>query len=363
MLLLSLHYDDSLERFLNMAVSAGSSSDQCWRGTDKELKAKAMRARFLSLLLFLLLASSGAQDSPLFSGSKRIALTVQPVAVEGIPHARLFRPLGGWILSSDDPDFGGLSALSIGKRGLTAVADTGVMVDFAPDWRAARIASLPRACVPHQLKRERDSESLARDPSTNQVWIGFEYRNLLCRIDPGGSAKAYAPPSMKDWPKLGGPEAMVRRADGRFLVFAEKAVGGGATTPLLLFDRDPVLPEARVIAMRYRTFPGYQPSDAAMLPDGRMLVLNRRYVFPLSFSAIVTLVEPFTAKPGTLVEGRPVIVLAPPHIADNFEGLDVETKGSRTFIWLVSDDNFLPQQHTYLLKFELVVPRSGSDGH
>jgi hypothetical protein len=325
-----------------------------------------MLARFLSLLpllLFLLLAGSGEQDSPPFSGSKRVALTAQPVAVDDIPHSRLLRPLGGWVLSSEDSDFGGLSALSMGKGGLIAVADTGVIVRLASDWRSAQINSLPRACVPHQLKRERDSESLTRDPKTDQTWIGFEYRNLICRIDADGTATPYAPPAMRAWPKLGGPEAMVRLSGGHFMVFAEKATGGGSTTPLLLFDRDPVLPDAKMVAMRYRTLPGYHPSDAAVLPDGRILVLNRRYEFPFRFSAIVTLVTPFAARPNALVEGRPVIVLTPPHIADNFEGLHIETRGSRTFIWLVSDDNFLPPQRTYLLKFELVALRSGRDGH
>ena len=325
-----------------------------------------MFARFLSLLpllLFLLLASSGEQDSPPFSGSKRVALNVQPIAVDGIPHSRLLRPLGGWVLSSDDSDFGGLSALSMGKTGAIAVTDIGAIVRFASDWRAAQIESLPRPCVPHLLKRERDSESLARDPKTGRIWIGFEYRNLVCRIDADKVARPYAPPSMINWPRLGGPEAMVRLADGRFLVFAEMAADGGPITPLLLFDRDPVLPGANVIIMRYRTLTGYRPSDAAMLPDGRLLVLNRRFEFPFRFSSIVTLVEPFRAKPDLLVAGRPVIVLAPPHIADNFEGLDVETLGSRTFIWLLSDDNFLPQQRTYLLKFEFVPSRSARDGN
>lgn len=324
--------------------------------------ARMMLLRFISSLLCLVLVSSAELDTPPFSGSKRVAVTIQPVSIAKVPHARLLKPLGGWVLSSDDRDFGGLSALSIGKT-MIAVADTGTVYRFAEDWRTVQIDSLPRGCVPNQLKRERDAESLTRDPDTGQIWIGFEYRNLICRIDPIGTTKAYAPPSMARWPKLGGPEAIVRLADGRFLVFAEKAATGGTITPLLVFNGDPVRADTKVVTMRYRTWPGYQPSDAAVLPDGRVLILNRRFAFPFRFSTIVTLVEPFEAKPNTLIEGRPVIVLAPPHIADNFEGLNVETQGSRTFVWLLSDDNFLPLQRTHLLKFELVAPRSGRDGH
>ncbi|MBK7284057.1 MAG: hypothetical protein IPI83_06470 [Sphingomonadales bacterium] len=54
--------------------------------------------------------------------------------------------------------------------------------------------------------------------------------------------------------------------------------------PLLHFDRDPVDPHAVVTAMRYGSTPAqYHPVDAAMLPDGRMLIVNRRYAFPAGF--------------------------------------------------------------------------------
>ena len=149
---------------------------------------------------------------------------------------------------------------------------------------------------------------------------------------------------------------MLRRADGSFLVFAERSRTGGSVTPLLHFDRDPVDAHAVVTEMRYEAPAEYHPVDAVMLPDGRMLVVNRRYAFPLDFSAIVTLVEPLDIRAGAVVRGRPVILLAPPHIADNFEGIAIEARGARTFIWLVSDNNFLPEQRTYLLEFELTKP-------
>lgn len=324
-----------------------------------------MFRRFLApvtMVLCLTLHGSAEEEGLPFAGAKTVEVSVSPVDMGAIPHAPVVRPVRGWTMRSDDPDFGGLSALAIGKDGLAAISDTGLVLNFAGDLSRAQLRSLPRLCVPEKLKRARDSESLARDPLAGALWVGFEYRNAICRIETTGSAQAYAPPDMARWPKLGGPEAMLRSADGHFFVFAERAVAGGAITPLLSFDRDPVDPRAGVTAMRYEAPAQYHPVDAAMLPDGRMLVVNRRYAFPLDFSAIVTLVEPFKVRAGALVRGRPVILLAPPHIADNFEGIAVETRDGRTSIWLVSDDNFLPEQRTYLLEFELVKARSGSDG-
>jgi hypothetical protein len=316
----------------------------------------------VTMLLCLALPGSAEEQGLPFAGAKTVEISVSPIDVGAIPHAPVVRPLRGWTMRSDDPDFGGLSALAIGNDGLAAISDTGLLMHLASDLSHAQLWSLPRPCVQQPLKRARDSESLARDPLTGTLWAGFEYRNTICRIERTGRAHAYAPPAMARWPKLGGPEAMLRSADGHFLVFAERAIAGGAITPLLSLDRDPADPRAVVTTMRYEAPAQYHPVDAAMLPDGRMLVVNRRYAFPLDFSAIVTLIEPFKARAGALLRGRPVILLAPPHIADNFEGIAVETRGGRTSIWLVSDDNFLPEQRTYLLEFELVKARSGSDG-
>lgn len=311
------------------------------------------RSLSFCLLFCAALQGSAAEQVLPFAGAKTVSVRASAVNVGGVLHARDLKPVRGWSLMSKDSDFGGLSALAAGRDGFLAISDTGLIIKISPDMTRAQLQSMPRACAPDQLKRERDSESLAFDPETGSVWVGFEYRNVICKIAPKGEARAYAPPAMKRWPKLGGPEAMVRRADGRFLVFAERAGNGGSIAPLLSFDRDPADPRARVTAMRYQAPSQYHPVDAAMLPDGRMLVLNRRYAFPLSFSAIVTLVEPFQVRSGALLRGRPIILLAPPQLAENFEGIAVEVRGGRTSIWLVSDDNFLPQQHSYILEFEL----------
>ncbi len=313
-----------------------------------------------ALFLLALPAGSAEEQTTPFSGAKTVGLTARAKDVSGILHDPEVIPVRGWTLDSDDGDFGGLSALSVDRRGFVALSDTGLIAMLPPGLGSATLRSMPPVCVPHQLKRERDSESLARAPGSGTIWVGFEYRNMICRITAAGKPTAFAPPAMAGWPKLGGPEAMLRRQDGSFLVFAERARTGGSRAPLLHFDRDPADPEARVTAMAYDAPAEYHPVDAAMLPDGRMLVVNRRHAFPLNFSAIVTLVDPFAIRPGAIVRGRPVILLAPPQIADNFEGIAVETRGARTIIWLLSDNNFLPQQRTWLLEFELAPARSGS---
>jgi hypothetical protein len=43
------------------------------------------------------------------------------------------------------------------------------------------------------------------------------------------------------------------------------------------------------------------------------------------------------------------------HEIDNMEGLAVHQEGGRTFVTVISDDNFSPGQRTLLLEFELVA--------
>jgi hypothetical protein len=99
--------------------------------------------------------------------------------------------------------------------------------------------------------------------------------------------------------------------------------------------------------------PGYNPSDVTTLPDGRLLVLTRRFKLPFDFAAKLVVVDPAAIRPGALVRGREIATLAKPLIRDNFEGLAVTREGNATILWIVSDDNQLFLQRSLLLKFRL----------
>ncbi|MEM8724486.1 MAG: esterase-like activity of phytase family protein, partial [Pseudomonadota bacterium] len=54
---------------------------------------------------------------------------------------------------------------------------------------------------------------------------------------------------------------------------------------------------------------------------------------------------------------RALITLRPPLTVDNFEGLAVREQAGRTFLYIVSDDNFSLNQRSLLMKFE-VIPQN-----
>lgn len=313
---------------------------------------------FLPLALFLALPAATTRGELDPVDARTIAVSLSPVDLASVQHSRIVKPVAGWILHSRDPVFGGLSGLIVQSGSRAAVSDAGVLMRFSEDWRNAAISQLPRACIPADIKTLSDSESLV-EAKDGTLWAGFEWQNRICRLTAAGGAREFAPPAMRDWPKTGGAEAMAILPGGRFVAIAERPVGGGPRSPLLVFDRDPTDPAAKVVRMTYQPPIGFRPTDAKALPDGRILVLNRRFEFPFSFSGVVTLLPPIGEMRQGTVKGRPIIVIASnSELADNYEGLGVEEAAGRTYVWLVSDDNFVPQQETYLLKFELLPSAS-----
>ena len=264
-------------------------------------------------------------------------------------------------MSSRDGAFGGFSSLSVAGDRFTLLSDGGNIVRFRLDagFRVSEpwFGDLPAGPGRGWDKSDRDSESMAVDPASGRVWVGFERANQIWRYSPGLALPAAraAPPAMAGWMDNGGAESMVRLHDGRFLVIAETDVrpGTGGARNALLFAGDPVARPDMGVGFGYLPPPGYDPSDAVELPDGRVIVLNRKLAMPLAWSAILTLIDRRAMTQGAIVRGREIARLAPPLTVDNFEGLAVTREGGATILWIVSDDNLFLLQRTLLLKFRL----------
>lgn len=266
--------------------------------------------------------------------------------------------LGGVALDSDAPAFGGFSALAVEGDRFTLLSDGGNVARFrmGADWRPRAVAFsfLPAGPRTGWEKRDRDAESLARDPASGRWWVGFESVNQIWRYAPGfaRAERTASPPMMRRWRKAGGPESLARLADGRFVAIAEEARKGESGRDGIVWPGDPTTRPAR-FRFNYRPLPGYDPSDLTQLPDGQLLVLERRFRLPFRWSARLALVDPAGLRAGATVSGRTIAVLAPPLLTDNYEGVAATREGRATIVWLLSDDNQLFLQRTLLLKFRL----------
>ncbi|MGE4429887.1 MAG: esterase-like activity of phytase family protein [Sphingobium sp.] len=270
--------------------------------------------------------------------------------------------LGAWDLTGPDNSFGGLSAMSILPDGrIQALNDTATMFTFpSPGERGAgTVKRLP--ILKHRtrgwLPGSTDSESMAVDPATGTIWVGFELSQMICRY-PADLSRAEACrtwPEMKDWTDTSSIESLARLPDGRFLVIAEGAHGDGKGRDMLLFADDPSDKKALPpILMHYMPPVGYDPTDAVAIGGNRLLVLNRRATVYDGFTAVITLVDIGAMKPGAVLPGKEVARLAPPVLADNFEAMTVQRRpDGQTVLWVLSDNNHLFFQRTLLLKFAL----------
>jgi len=99
-------------------------------------------------------------------------------------------------------------------------------------------------------------------------------------------------------------------------------------------------------------------SDAALLPSGDLLILERSLSWPEGLLVQIRRIPIEDVRPGAVVDG-PVLFEADLRFEiDNMEGLAVhQTPAGEIVLTLISDDNFFPAlQRTELLQFTLVGP-------
>jgi hypothetical protein len=246
---------------------------------------------------------------------------------------------------------------------LTAVSDVGKSLRFRrPDLggpASPRLDTIRTRQLPSDARFDGDIESATHDPLTGVTWYGYEGSNRIRRFAPGAVAGvAVAPPAMRDWPGNGGPESMVRLADGRFIVLQEHppwlSQGG---RPGLLFPSDPVA-GARPLEFTFRPPIGYDPSDIAALPDGRVMILLRALdlPFPPFFKGMLLVADPADIAAGKAWPWRKLADLEAPLPMDNYEGLAAVPDRDGVTLWLISDDNFARIQRTLLLELHWAMP-------
>lgn len=305
--------------------------------------------------------------------------------------AGMLQYAGGVVLSSRVSDFGGISGLHVSADGRRAVmvTDAGQWLDADLDIRDGRLRGLSGLRMgplldakgaPSKGKRRGDAEGLTW--SDGAFFVSFERDHRIWRYA-GAEGSGVAPfdalpqpvalpDDFAPVPANQGLEALTARQGG-FLLLTEGARNSdgslrgwlgrpGAYTPLSVQPAKP-----------------FSPTDAAMLPGGDVLILERHYS-PLTGVAIM--VRRLAAE--TLADGT-MSVLAPELVAslgtdasiDNMEGLAAialpgaasppATKGDTqdraqadnpaaetpALIFMISDDNFNVRQRTVLLAFRL----------
>lgn len=324
-----------------------------------------LRLRLLCVLALLLMLAGCTTAHP------TSVLTVSARHVEAKPgrigRLTLLRTLE---LRSDHPSFGGLSGIVIsgdddGKRvRMMAVSDRGHWLEarLALDTNGVlegiggwRIRSLRdpqgRPVSANKAGKLFDAEAVARD-SDGSLLVAFEQVHRLWRYRPNLDAPAKPvdlPRVVAEAPGNGGLEGITVLADGRLLLISERHENPGGDGSL----RGWLGREGRFDPVSYVPSDDFSPTDLATLPNGDVLVLERSYSVARGVRARVRRIPAATLRVGARLEPAEIARLVPPVPVDNFEGIAVRIDGNRTFVYLISDDNFNPLQRTLLLQLRL----------
>ena len=102
----------------------------------------------------------------------------------------------------------------------------------------------------------------------------------------------------------------------------------------------------------------FQPTGATLLPDGDVLLLERRFTLLGGLGIRLSRIPLGTIRPGAVLESAEIAELRPPLTLDNFEGVAVHrTAEGATRLTLLADDNFNALQRSLIVQFELLPER------
>ncbi|HEY4343781.1 MAG TPA: esterase-like activity of phytase family protein [Parvibaculum sp.] len=346
-----------------------------WRRTNRHL-ARGFVA--LALLSSGCAASAADKPKPVPGEPVKIELASQPIRWN--PDNRNDFEAGDleWAgtieVSSDHKQFGGWSSLAISADGSTLLS-----VSDEAQWFTAqilydekgRLSGLGEGTMapllgldgkPIKGKAYGDAEGLAvaGDPLKGDAYVSFERHHRIWRYDLGHDGFKAKPVQLVTERGLGklpwneGIEALATRLPET----------GGDKQPLLAISENGRDPRGNVrgfliegkVPKRFslKLNDPFRPTDLARLPNGDYLLLERSFSLLAGAGMQLRRIIGADIKPNAVVESHVLLSADRKRNIDNMEGLAVrkDEKGN-VWVYVISDDNFSPLQHTYLMMFRL----------
>ena len=310
-----------------------------------------------ALLLSIFLPLSQASAESITVTARQIPLTeANPASIN--VNDLIYR--GGLHLTSDDSRFGGFSGLGISADGtrMISVSDTALTYATTLNYdNAGNLIGVGEADLnilvdldgkPLAGKRWSDAEAMSPGVE-GEIIIAFERDHRLWRYMPGElTPRALKPPvELAEMPENNGIESLTLLNDGRLLAIAEGDVNEPAKVAW-------VSNPGGWDVLTYNAEQGFRPTGAATLPDGDVVVLERYYTPRAGVRIKIKRIRTADIGPAADISGSLLATLSPPMNVDNFEGIEaIKGRDGKTYIYVISDNNFNPGQRTLLLMFEL----------
>ena len=282
---------------------------------------------------------------------------------------------GGLALASNDDRFGGFSSLAIDGDGerMLAISDAGQWLSGKLLYdKAGALAGVSGAAVDPILdergrvvraKFRNDAEAMGLWDQGNldgPVIVGFESRTRAGFYD---FSKSGVQPRFE---KLALPEEARQGPGNRELESIGRFPSGPHQGRFFAISEDVKNPKGDIkawvfgggepIAFGIKQHGDYAITDAAFLPDGDLITIERSYGKTRIPGMAVRRFKPDAITPGASVAAELLMEASAVLCAvDNMEGIAIHSDKGETRVTIISDDNFDHRfQRTLLLQFALV---------
>jgi hypothetical protein len=279
---------------------------------------------------------------------------------------------GGLNLFAKSSHFGGYSALALDASGTTllAVSDAGTWLRANLDYDGRKLKGLSDVVLgpilgkdgkPLSDDAERDAEGMTligSDIGRGTAYVSFERNQRILRYpfipaSFGPSAGSIPLPAAAKRMKANqGIEALALigagKLKGTLVAFSERLLDKNGNLQGFLIGG----PAPGPIALR--RIGGFDMTDAAGLPDGGIIVLERRFRYSEGVKMRIRRIAPSEIKRGALIQGEILLEATDLLNIDNMEAIAVHrSRSGETILTLMSDDNFSPLQRTLIMQFAL----------
>lgn len=353
-------------------MSDGSSTS--WFKPSHGLKRTLVGLAAAAAIAGVAVATPKPNTTTLQTGS----ITVQAQTIAGFDrtdrslrsHGKL-KWLGGVVLTSPSDVFGGWSGLAIDADGerILAVSDAGTWMSATIAYDKESPSGLNDVRIGPLLgkggtplgSRFRDAEALVLTSGTvreGSLLIAFEGKGRIGRFSVRNGEVGPPTSTLKMPPefgrsKLDGFEAVTQlkggALNGATLAIAERLLTKhGDHAGWIWAGKDP-----KPFALS--DIGGFDITDLAALPNGDVLVLERRFRWSEGVKMRLRQVASTEIKPGAVARGEVLLEADMNQEIDNMEGLAVHPGSSGdTIVTMISDNNFnRVLQRTVLLQFAL----------
>jgi len=273
--------------------------------------------------------------------------------------------LGAYVLSSNNEDFGGLSGIEFHRDNerFVAITDKARFITGRMQRRNGKIS----AFVDTSLTRVRnsngniitgaeDKDAEAITIHNDNVVLGYERNDRIVFFRERGN-ELYQDKSRPEinfnplgFPFNKGAEAIsFLPGTNELFIFPEHALNEAGN------HRAFVMRNGNIVEFAVRIEDGFSITDAAFLPDGDLILLERYYsIFTGPAFRLKRYGDISKVDKDTVLAGELLLDADASYEIDNMEGLAaMKLNDGSIRLTLVSDDNFSKDQRTLLLEFKL----------